>query len=142
MTCSRWPMPSAKPHGHQRFLTNPIRTKCGARGICVFCAHRTTTHRRADSSLGDTVRTVAETGSGARLREIVKTYDVRGVVPEQFDAASARALGVAAARVLPESGEDTLVVGHDMRASAESLVTAFVDGVTSAGIDVVVIGLA
>src|SRR5690625_1243455 len=143
MTCSRWPMPSAKPHDHRRFPTNPIRTKCGARGICVFCAHRTTTtHRRVDSSLRDTVRTVAESGSGVRLREVVKAYDVRGVVPEQLDAATARALGVAAARVLPESGEDTLVVGHDMRSSAEELVTAFVDGVTSEGIDVVVIGLA
>jgi phosphomannomutase len=80
---------------------------------------------------------------GARdLRDIIKAYDVRGVVPDQLDASVARAIGVAAARVIVEPGQTSIVVGHDMRPSAADLVGAFVDGVTSQGIDVVVIGLA
>ena len=39
-------------------------------------------------------------------------------------------------------GARTVVVGHDMRASSPSLASAFADGVTSQGLDVVRIGLA
>ncbi len=76
------------------------------------------------------------------LSSIIKAYDVRGVVPDQLSPAVARAIGEAFARavVLP-AGASRVVVGHDMRDSGPSLVEAFGQGLTSAGVDVVRIGL-
>ncbi|MFC9254382.1 phosphomannomutase/phosphoglucomutase [Amycolatopsis thailandensis] len=75
------------------------------------------------------------------LSGIVKAYDIRGVVGEQLDAALVRDLGSAFALLIkPES--DSVVIGHDMRDSSPELATAFADGVTSQGLDVVTIGLA
>jgi phosphomannomutase len=81
------------------------------------------------------------------LSSIVKAYDVRGLVPDQLDEDTARALGVAFARVAgvadaaQGSRAQRVVVGHDMRASSPSLSRAFAEGVTSQGGDVVLIGL-
>ncbi|MFK0245097.1 phosphomannomutase/phosphoglucomutase [Amycolatopsis azurea] len=75
------------------------------------------------------------------LSGIVKAYDIRGVVGEQLDAALVRDLGSAFA-LLIKSESDSVVIGHDMRDSSPELATAFADGVTSQGLDVVTIGLA
>ncbi|MCY9785576.1 phosphomannomutase/phosphoglucomutase [Nocardiopsis sp. EMB25] len=72
------------------------------------------------------------------LRSIFKAYDVRGVIPDTFNADIARAIGAAFARVV---GGPAVVVAHDMRPSSPDLATAFADGVTSQGIDVVFAGL-
>jgi phosphomannomutase len=74
------------------------------------------------------------------LSEVVKAYDVRGLVPEQLDAEVAHALGAAFVRVV--DAPDGIVVGHDMRPSSPELVAAFAEGVTAHGLDVVNIGLA
>jgi phosphomannomutase len=73
------------------------------------------------------------------LSAIVKAYDIRGVVGEQLDTDVARAVGAAFARLV---GGSAIVVGHDMRDSSPELSTAFADGVTSQGLDVIAIGLA
>jgi phosphomannomutase len=84
----------------------------------------------------------------ADLAAIFKAYDVRGLVPEQLDAATARAIGAAfAAEVAGNGARDDIgrrrvVVGHDMRPSSPGLAAAFSDGVRAAGSDVVHIGLA
>ena len=75
------------------------------------------------------------------LDRIVKAYDIRGLVDGELDPSVARALGVAAASVLVED-DQALLVGRDMRASSPVLVDAFVDGVTSQGVDVIDLGLA
>jgi phosphomannomutase len=75
------------------------------------------------------------------LGAVVKAYDVRGVVPDQWDVDVARAFGIGAAQVLADQSA-TLVVGHDMRPTSTALVAAFCDGVTTQGVDVVNIGLA
>lgn len=82
------------------------------------------------------------------LSSIVKAYDVRGVVPDQLSPQVARALGVAFARVvvLPDaetagSERPGVVIGRDMRDSGPELVDAFAAGLTSAGVDVTLIGL-
>ncbi|MDF8262919.1 phosphomannomutase/phosphoglucomutase [Luteipulveratus flavus] len=77
-----------------------------------------------------------------RLAEFVKTYDVRGLVPDQLSPAVARALGSAFAQVvvLPDGGS-TLVVGHDMRPSSPELSRQFAEGAAEHGVDVTVIGL-
>ncbi|MEJ5866183.1 phosphomannomutase/phosphoglucomutase [Pseudokineococcus sp. 5B2Z-1] len=94
------------------------------------------------------------TGPSVDLRAIVKAYDVRGLVPEQWDERTARALGAAVADVLvleaahPAGGADRaaprgrrLVVGHDMRPSSPGLVDAFAAGAQDRGVDVVLVGL-
>jgi phosphomannomutase len=74
----------------------------------------------------------------ADLSRIVKAYDVRGVVPEELDTATARALGAAFARF---TGADRVVVARDMRESGVPLSQAFAQGVNDQGVDVVDAGL-
>jgi len=78
------------------------------------------------------------------LGQIVKAYDIRGLVPEQWDDTVAGALGAAFARLCLEEGSASgrIVIGRDMRDSSPHLAGAFAAGVTSQGLDVVDIGLA
>lgn len=79
------------------------------------------------------------------LSSIFKAYDVRGVVPDNFDATIARSIGVGFARFLIEAdgGDVTRVlVAHDMRPSGPEMATAFMEGITSQGLDAVDLGLA
>ena len=59
------------------------------------------------------------------LSEIVKAYDVRGIVGEQLTDEVARALGAAFVTV---TGARRLVAAHDMRESGPGLLAAFADG--------------
>ncbi|MEY9841369.1 phosphomannomutase/phosphoglucomutase [Streptacidiphilus sp. EB103A] len=72
------------------------------------------------------------------LKQIVKAYDVRGVVPDQWDVPLARAFGAAFVLV---TGADAIVTGHDMRPSSPGLSRAFAEGAAAQGADVVEIGL-
>ncbi|WP_405017695.1 phosphomannomutase/phosphoglucomutase [Kitasatospora sp. NBC_00070] len=72
------------------------------------------------------------------LKQLVKAYDVRGVVPDQWDESLSFALGAAFVRVV---GASAIVVGHDMRPSSPSLSRAFALGAAASGADVVEIGL-
>ncbi|WP_225446773.1 phosphomannomutase/phosphoglucomutase [Streptacidiphilus sp. PB12-B1b] len=72
------------------------------------------------------------------LKQIVKAYDVRGVVPDQWDEALSGAFGAAFVRV---TGAEAIVVGHDMRPSSPGLSRAFAEGAAAQGADVVEIGL-
>lgn len=78
-----------------------------------------------------------------RFGSIFKAYDVRGLVPEQFDAAMAGRVGAAFARfVLDEDPTVTRVlVARDMRPSGVDMVAAFAAGVCSQGINLVDLGL-
>jgi phosphomannomutase len=81
------------------------------------------------------------------LTGLIKAYDVRGVVPEQLNPEVARAIGAAFADVVvvpeaPTGERPRAVIAHDMRPSGPELVTAFADGLTSRGVDVIRIGLA
>ncbi|MFF8959045.1 phosphomannomutase/phosphoglucomutase [Streptomyces sp. NPDC014894] len=74
----------------------------------------------------------------ADLSQIVKAYDVRGVVPDQWDEALAELFGAAFVRV---TDADAIVVGHDMRPSSPGLSGAFARGAAAQGADVTLIGL-
>jgi phosphomannomutase len=78
------------------------------------------------------------------LSSIVKAYDVRGIVPDQFNETVARALGTAFVEMLRETGDDAdqIVIAHDMRDSGPGLAAAFASGANAAGAAVVSIGLA
>jgi phosphomannomutase len=78
----------------------------------------------------------------ADLSSIIKAYDVRGVVPDEWDEVVARAIGAAFAEfVHTESGATAVVTAHDMRDSSVPLSRAFAEGVLGRGLDVVEAGL-
>ncbi|MFF0561883.1 phosphomannomutase/phosphoglucomutase [Streptomyces sp. NPDC020472] len=74
----------------------------------------------------------------ADLSQIVKAYDIRGVVPDQWDEKLAELFGAAFVRV---TDADAIVIGHDMRPSSPGLATAFARGAARLGADVTLIGL-
>ncbi|MEU6626363.1 phosphomannomutase/phosphoglucomutase [Streptomyces litmocidini] len=74
----------------------------------------------------------------ADLSQIVKAYDIRGVVPDQWDETLAELFGAAFVRV---TDADAIVIGHDMRPSSPGLATAFARGAARLGADVTLIGL-
>ncbi len=77
------------------------------------------------------------------LDQIIKAYDIRGLVESQITPDFTFALGSAFARFLEGEREpSTVLVGEDMRPSSPTLADAFSDGVTSQGMDVIRIGLA
>jgi phosphomannomutase len=80
------------------------------------------------------------------LENIFKAYDVRGLVPEQFDSEIAHAIGVGFAKFVLEDSSPgerptKVLVARDMRPSGVELVAEFARGVQSQGIDVVDLGL-
>lgn len=72
------------------------------------------------------------------LSQIVKAYDVRGVVPDQWDEQLAELFGAAFVQV---TEAEAIVVGHDMRPSSPGLSGAFARGAAGRGADVTEIGL-
>jgi phosphomannomutase len=72
------------------------------------------------------------------LDAIFKAYDIRAIVPDQLDAELARKIGSAFAAF---AKSPKILIGNDMRPSGPELVAAFSDGVTSTGVDVVLLGL-
>lgn len=81
--------------------------------------------------------------TGTDLRDLVKAYDVRGLVGSQLDERVAHALGVAFAEVIVRAeGSARAVIGHDMRDSSPGLSAAFASGLAERGCDVLLMGLA
>lgn len=74
----------------------------------------------------------------ADLSQLVKAYDVRGVVPDQWDETLAELFGAAFVQV---TGASAIVTGHDMRPTSPSLSRAFARGAAALGADVTEIGL-
>lgn len=78
---------------------------------------------------------------------IFRSYDIRGIYPDDIDVAFARRLGLALGahfRTLERNrGRDRLhfVVGRDMRGSAAACAPALIDGLCAAGHDVTDIGM-
>ncbi|MFF5984677.1 phosphomannomutase/phosphoglucomutase [Streptomyces olindensis] len=74
----------------------------------------------------------------ADLSQVVKAYDVRGVVPDQWDESLAELFGAAFVQV---TGASAIATGHDMRPSSPGLSRAFARGAAGQGADVTEIGL-
>lgn len=74
----------------------------------------------------------------ADLSQLVKAYDVRGVVPDQWDETLAELFGTAFVQV---TGASAIVTGHDMRPTSPGLSRAFARGAAALGADVTEIGL-
>lgn len=77
------------------------------------------------------------------LDRIVKSYDIRGIVPDELDVELAARFGKAFAQFWLE--EDSSVTqalcGRDMRASGEELSQAFMEQVAGQGLDVLDLGI-
>ncbi len=74
-----------------------------------------------------------------RMDQVFKAYDVRGIVPDQLDAAMCHAIGRAMARF---AAAPAILVCRDMRESGVELAAAFSEGVRSEGVDVIDLGMA
>jgi phosphomannomutase len=75
---------------------------------------------------------------------VIKAYDVRGLVPDELDAATVRQIGAAFAELTRPADEPHpgVVLGRDARVSSPELAEAFAAGVAQQGVPVVDIGLA
>lgn len=72
---------------------------------------------------------------------IFKAYDIRGIVDETLTEDAVRAIGAALGAQARAQKIPAIVVGRDGRLSGPRLVAALSDGITSAGVDVVDIGM-
>ena len=77
------------------------------------------------------------------LERIVKSYDIRGIVPDDLDADLAARFGAAFAQFWREedSSVTKVLCGRDMRASGEELSQAFMEQATRQGLDVLDLGI-
>lgn len=73
---------------------------------------------------------------------IFRQYDIRGIVGKDLTVEAARAVGLAYAANMTQKGvRGAVAVGRDNRPSGSMLRDALVEGLTSAGVDVVDIGV-
>ena len=77
-------------------------------------------------------------GRGARIEDdprhkIFKAYDIRGIYPDDLDEKLAERIGAAVARFLDPG---SVVVSRDMRTSSDPLAGAVIQGLLTAGCDV------
>jgi phosphomannomutase len=73
---------------------------------------------------------------------ILREYDIRGVVGKEVHAADARAVGRSFGTMVRRNGGKHVALGYDGRLSSPELSAACIEGLTAAGIDVTSIGVA
>jgi phosphomannomutase len=73
--------------------------------------------------------------------EILRSYDIRGIVPDQLSPAVARQLGRAFGSRVVRAGGRRVAVGRDGRLSSSMLEEALVEGLAACGLTVERIGL-
>lgn len=72
---------------------------------------------------------------------VFRAYDIRGVARTDFTPEVAKSIGRALASRAGERGIDRIAVGQDIRLSSPRLFENLTDGITSAGVDVVDLGV-
>ena len=72
---------------------------------------------------------------------VLREYDIRGIIGETLGAEDARAIGRTFGSMLRAAGGSKVAVGYDGRVSSPMLEHALVEGLTSAGCDVVRVGM-
>jgi len=68
---------------------------------------------------------------------LFKAYDIRGIVPDELDAAKAYSIGRAVAHFVAEG---PIAVGRDARVHSEELTDSLVEGIRDEGLDVLDLG--
>ncbi|TFW19712.1 phosphomannomutase/phosphoglucomutase [Massilia arenosa] len=72
---------------------------------------------------------------------IFKAYDIRGVIGSTLDGSVAKKIGHAFGLAALKKGEKKVVIGRDGRLSGPELASALADGLQSAGVDVIDLGV-
>ena len=73
-------------------------------------------------------------------KSIFRTYDIRGIVPDELNNDVATLVGKGFATLMKNAGESTIIVGHDVRLTSEELNKALIEGIISTGMNVIDIG--
>ncbi len=73
--------------------------------------------------------------------QVFREYDIRGIVADDFDDEFVVDLGLGYATLLHRAGKKTITLGRDCRLSSDRLRDSLAEGLLSAGIDVVDIGV-
>ncbi|RLC37198.1 phosphomannomutase, partial [Candidatus Falkowbacteria bacterium] len=73
--------------------------------------------------------------------EIIRGYDLRGVVGKDLDAKITKRLGQSYGTYIKKKGVKKVIVGMDSRAHSEELKVALINGLIETGLDVIDIGL-
>ena len=71
--------------------------------------------------------------------DIFRSYDIRGIVPDEFDPEEAYHIGRAYAE---HTGAKMVAVAKDMRTTSAQIQDGLVKGLTEGGVDVVLVGMA
>ena len=74
-------------------------------------------------------------------KSIFKAYDIRGIIGSTLDAGVARQIGHAFGLAAAAKGERRVVIGRDGRLSGPELTAALAQGLQSAGVDVIDLGV-
>ncbi len=74
-------------------------------------------------------------------KSIFKAYDIRGIIGQSLDSTIARQIGQAFGSAARAKGEKTVVIGRDGRLSGPELASALAEGLQSAGVDVIDLGV-
>ena len=74
-------------------------------------------------------------------KTIFKAYDIRGIIGATLDAGVARRIGRAFAKAALAKGQTRVVIGRDGRLSGPELIAALAQGLQSAGVDVIDLGV-
>ena len=74
-------------------------------------------------------------------KSIFKAYDIRGIIGKTLDAGVARQIGHAFGLAAAAKGERAVVIGRDGRLSGPELSRALAEGLQSAGVDVIDLGM-
>ena len=72
---------------------------------------------------------------------IFREYDIRGVADKDYDAEFARKLGLAYAALVAEKGAKRIAIGRDCRLTSDKYADALKDGLRTAGLHVVDVGM-
>jgi phosphomannomutase/phosphoglucomutase len=74
-------------------------------------------------------------------KSIFKAYDIRGIIGKTLDAGVAKQIGHAFGLAAAAKGERSVVIGRDGRLSGPELAAALAQGLQSAGVDVIDLGV-
>jgi phosphomannomutase/phosphoglucomutase len=74
-------------------------------------------------------------------KSIFKAYDIRGIIGKTLDAGVAQQIGHAFGLAAVAKGERSVVIGRDGRLSGPELAAALAQGLQSAGVDVIDLGV-
>ena len=84
---------------------------------------------------------IKSSGMSFKIRSNIKKYDIRGKVSPNFGPQEAYLVGRGFGTLLVNSGQKSVVVGHDVRPSSDKFSSNLIRGLFESGIDIIDCGL-